>query len=131
MRQLNAILELEGHYRGKDADRYSRAIEELKRSNINGAPIVYATHDFNEQPTTVPDFGHDYRCRCENPLPHGVKRYFSVTLYVEGEPYEDLFGDYEITCGRLIICGAALPMYSPDSPERSELRSIAVIQRAA
>ena len=81
MRQLSVILELAGHYRGKDADRYSRAIDELKQSIVGASTVLYVEHDFNEQPTTVPDFGHGYRCQCKEHLPHGVKRYFSLKTY--------------------------------------------------
>jgi hypothetical protein len=122
MRQLSAILELAGHYRGRDVTRYNKAIEELRRAVIKGLPVYYVTHDPAEEPTHVPDFGHDHRCRCENPLSHGVKRYFSIQLYVEGEPGDKILGDYELAQGRLSVTGLAFPMYSPTASDRQELR---------
>lgn len=124
MRQLSAILELEGHYRGRDVMRYSNALEELRRSVINGLPVYYLTYDIAEEPTHIPDFGHDHRCRCENPLPHGVKRYFSIMLYVEGEPGDEILGDYELSHGRLSVTGLAFPMYSPCASDRQELKRL-------
>src|ERR1043165_2644765 len=103
MRQVGVILELGGHYRGKDVQRYDAAIEELQRSTIGDWPVMFVIRNSSEQPTTVPCFGHNYRCQCQQPTPHGVKRYFSVTLIVEGEPSSEIFRDYELTYGRISL----------------------------
>jgi hypothetical protein len=129
-----AILELGGHVRGKDRERFTLAVNDLKASTIGDYPIMYVSTDSTtfENAGTVPDFGHDYRCKCENPEPWGVRRYFGVTLYVEGSPSpDDLFGDYSIPNGRLIVTGIALPRFSPDAADRRQLRVISQQQAAA
>jgi len=85
---LNVILECAGHYRGKDIQRKLAAIEDLRKSTLNGHDVLAVIVQQREQPTHTPHFGHDYRCasHCEHdPLPWGVKRYFGITLVVSGD----------------------------------------------
>jgi len=129
MRLISVVLEIAGHYRGKDTQRYDQAIDNLRRAKLGDSPIVYVQHDFREQPVTVPDFGHHHGCQCLDPQPHGVKRYFSVVLYCEGEPTADVLGDYELnTNARVAVCGIAQPMLEPDSRERQSLCKMEVAQ---
>ena len=96
----------------KDINRFLRVIDELRRSTIDGAKISGVVVDQDERPITVPDFAHNYACKCENKQPKGILRYFGLTLFVDGEPTTDIFGRYWITRNesQLDVCGLAPPL---------------------
>lgn len=86
---LFGILEIAGHYRGKDGQRKLKALANLRESKINGHDVLAVIHDsIDEEPKTVKHFGYDIRCAngCDHdPLPWGVKRYFGIHLIVSGD----------------------------------------------
>ena len=86
---LLGVLEVAGHYRGKDAERKLQAIQDLKESSINGHDILAVIDDdANTEPITVKHWGYDYRCAkgCDhNPAPYGIKRHFGINLIVNGD----------------------------------------------
>ena len=86
---LFGILEIAGHYRGKDARRKITALQCLRTATINGHDILTVIDtEQGVEPTTVDHYGYDYRCEggCNHePLPWGVKRYFGIHLVVSGD----------------------------------------------
>ena len=81
---LFGILEIAGHYRGKDSQRKLRAFGDLRKATINGHDVLAVIADTNEEPTDVQYFGYSYRTNGD-PLPWGVKRYFGINLVVSGD----------------------------------------------
>jgi len=119
-RVVTCILEVAGDPHGKDADRLARALLALERCNLAGNKILHVHHcQGANEPTTVPDFGHNHRCRCENPEPWGVKRYFGLLLFLEKPIDAEPLCDYNIpgTHALLAACG----LISESREERTEL----------
>ena len=85
---LFGILEIAGHYRGKDGQRKLRTFDNLRKATINGHDVLAVIADTDEEPTTVKHFGYDHRCTngCNHEtMPWGVKRYFGINLIVSGD----------------------------------------------
>jgi hypothetical protein len=95
--ELGCILEIAGHYQRKDHPRYMKALRDLKTAIVADCPVAHVIQtNQGEEPTRVPDFGHNYLCQCKNPEPYGVVRYFGITLIVTGDPGLNAFGVYQI-----------------------------------
>lgn len=82
---LFGILEIAGHYRGKDGQRRLRAIDGLRKATIDGHDVLAVIADTNEEPTPVKYFGYDCYHTNGDPMPWGVKRYFGINLIVSGD----------------------------------------------
>lgn len=130
MATYNTILEIEAHANGgrHDIDRFLKAIEDLRHSSINTHAVQDVITTTNDEPMLVKHFGYDYKCKvaCNHTLPpYGVKRYFGVSLVIQGynrpEAFHFLFGTYKINdFARIDICSYT----SPYTGERKELQKI-------
>ena len=122
---LSAILEIAGHPNGKDRRRKLDTLADLRKAIINGHKVlsVIDVDYYNTEPTTIPHYGHDYRCinGCtHDPLPWGVKRYFGIYLVVSGDWDTDDPIRYWINPNaQIVITGKLLPCNDDD--QRHEL----------
>lgn len=123
---LFGILEIAGHYRGKDGQRKLEALADLREASINGQNVVAVIHDsIDEEPTTIKHFDYDIRCALvcpHDPLPWGVKRYFGIHLIVAGD--WDLV-NYPLrywvnTNAQIVITGKVMPF----DGQRTELQAV-------
>lgn len=86
----NAILEIEGHANGKDADRYLRTLSDIRQSAINSHTVVdvITKDDTLSNDCRVKHFRYNYSCgdNCKHePAPYGILRYFGVYVVLDGE----------------------------------------------
>ena len=100
---LFGILEIEGHYQGKDDQRKLAAFADLRKATINGHDILAVIADANEKPVTVKhnDCSHD----------PAIKRYFCFNLIVAGD-WDMLTYPvrYQVNCHTQVeITGMTLP----------------------
>lgn len=82
---ITAIIEVAKDHHGDSKARLLRALGDLKRDL--GIKDYHLCH---EEPTEIPDFGHNHKCQCENKEPYGVHRYFN--LYLEWPDFDRLLG---------------------------------------
>jgi len=119
----HAILEIEGHYRGKDGQRLIATLEDIQRSSIEGKDII-AIH-YHEEPTKVIHYGYNYLCRdhCQHePASYGIYRYFNVTIIVDGELSNPFVKLQPNNYSRLEICGHDMPY----TGERREMLKVEI-----
>ena len=71
-----------------------------------------------DKPCIVPDFGHDFECKCEHTEPFGVLRLFGVNSFViDGYPdSSQIFGTYELTSDIRLVVYASWGCNFKDSP---------------
>jgi hypothetical protein len=110
-RLCDAILEVATSHNGRD-ERYGAAIDRLRHAKIGGHAVCGVVVDRVPNPAHVPDFGHDYRCKCKKPEPWGVTRHYGISVVLEGAPsLPDVLGSYWLIPGvaRIEICGMTIP----------------------
>ena len=80
--EFAGILEIAGHYQGKDKERLYRVLSQLRGATIAGHSIAFEVHDSNDF-IKIPGFGYrDYHTDVE-PAPWGVFRYFGIRLFMD------------------------------------------------
>lgn len=110
---LSVILEIARDMRGKDYSRWFAALKALEQASFDGYPVVSVSHTC-EEPTVVPGFAHDFRCKNEEHVcrvqPWSVSRYFNVYVTVRGVPCVESMGRYKLTnYAEVDFCGIEEP----------------------
>ena len=100
---IRAIIEIKKDHHGESIKRLLRSLSEME--------VKFGIKDHHlcdQDATDIPDFGHDYKCRCENPEPYGVARYFN--LFLEWPDCDKDLGDtLKINeFSQVILCGKRL-----------------------
>ncbi len=113
-RLVHVILEIAPPHNATSHRRYLYALDDLRHSRFAGCAVLVVVVEqvvVAREPTHVPDFGHDCKCRCENPEPDGVDRYFGVSIVLDGDPTIESFGAYWLRSGvsRVDLCGLNEP----------------------
>jgi hypothetical protein len=111
-RLVHVILEIATPHKGGGGRRYFAAIDDLRLSRFASCAVLgVVTEQVANDPTHVPDFGHDCKCKCENPEPYGVDRYFGVSIVLDGNPTVETLAAYWLRSGisRVELCGLTIP----------------------
>jgi hypothetical protein len=110
-RLIHAYMEIASPRRGAAVSTYLSAIEALRHSRFGGHAVLGVAIIPNGIPYHVPDFGHNADCPCQEPEPHGVDRYFGVSIVLDSEPTADVLGTYwllrDVAC--IEMCGLHIP----------------------
>jgi hypothetical protein len=112
----HAIIEVATPANHDKGRRWLHVMSALRHSSFAGRRVLGVVDWNREDPTHVPDFGHDYRCQCPNPEPWGVDRYFGVSVVLDGpnaksaETVLELMGPWELFLGaRIELSGVTIP----------------------
>lgn len=128
--ELSCILEVAADAnRAQDQDRKWRALTALRSATIADHDVLIVTDRIEEKPTEIPGFGHNHLCAngacvCDV-QPYGVLRYFSVRVFIEGNPKFSIMDDYQVTpAARLLVCTIAREAQRVGPSERKPLQKI-------
>ena len=110
---LSVILEVARDMRGQDFNRWHMALKALEQASFDSCAVVSVSHTC-EEPTIVPGFAHDFRCKNETHVcrvqPWSVSRYFQVYVTVRGVPRGESMGRYKLTDhAEVDFCGIEEP----------------------
>ena len=108
-RLVHVILEIATPHNGDRRRRYLYALDDLRHSRFTGCAVLGVVAEqvvAAGEPTHVPDFGHDCKCRCEKPELYGVDRYFGVSIVLDDNPTIDTLAAYWLRAGisRVELC---------------------------
>jgi hypothetical protein len=82
----------------------------LARSMVQNRRILDAVLPHGQYTVQIPDYGHNYACKCRHPERYGVTRLFGLLLEIDGEPNPKLLDVYKIgEQARLIVCAFNKP----------------------
>jgi hypothetical protein len=128
--ELSCILEVAADANRKlDQDRKYRALTALRSATIADHDVLIVTDRIEEKPVEVPGFGHNHLCAngacvCDV-QPYGVLRYFSVHVFIEGNPPLTILDDYQVTpAARLLVCTLVREAQRVGQSERKPLQKI-------
>jgi hypothetical protein len=109
MQQISGYLEIAGHStRNTDGRRLNKTLRDLSTIKIGESSAQLVMVRADDAPVNVPDFGHNYACKCTNMgmFPRGVWRYFGLYFVVSSGALDvSDFGTYYVSeYARLVLC---------------------------
>jgi hypothetical protein len=114
----SVIIEIEKKKSRKvNFQRYTKALLDLKRSNIKGHRVI-AIWAKDIEGFEIPHFGHDFSCgnKCDK-MPNDIIRYFNVELIIDN-PAKDIFGTYKLNKNsQMTVCGVPVKLKLEDTKE--------------